>query len=59
MCSCRKQWGKTISLLPTLAPSQRLRSCLFTIKKFKQHGLYDNKNHAKFQGQKIHEKKVI
>jgi hypothetical protein len=25
----------------------------------KQHGLYDNNNHAKFQGQKIHEKKVI
>jgi hypothetical protein len=59
MCSCRKQWGKTISLLPTLTPSQRLRNCLFTMKSLKHHDLYDKKNPAKFQGQKIHEKKVI
>jgi hypothetical protein len=47
--------GKTISLLPTLTPSQRLRNCLFTMKFLKQHDFYDKKNHAKFQGQKIHE----
>jgi hypothetical protein len=59
MCSYRKQWGKTISLLPTLTPSQRLRNCLFTMKLLKQHDFYDKNNHAKFQGQKIHGKKVI
>jgi len=29
------------------------------MKFLKQHDLYDNNNHAKFQGQKIHGKKVI
>jgi hypothetical protein len=57
MCSYRKQWGKTISLLPTLTPYQRLRNCLFTMEILKQHDFYDKNNHAKFQGQKIHEKK--
>jgi hypothetical protein len=59
MCSCGKKWGKTISLPPTLTPSQRLRICLFTMKCLAQHGLYDKNNHAKFQGQKIHQNKVI
>ena len=59
MCSCGKKWQKTISLLPTLTPSQRLRNCLFTMKFLAQHDLYDNNNHAKFQGQKIHQNKVI
>jgi hypothetical protein len=57
MCSCRKQRGKTISLLPTLTPSQRLRNCLFTMKFLAQHALYDNNIHAKFQGQNIYTKK--
>jgi hypothetical protein len=59
MCSCGKQWGETISLLPTLTPPQRLRNCLFTMKCLAQHDLYDKKNQAKFQGQKIHQNKVI
>ena len=49
--------GETISLLPTLTPSQRLRNCLFTMKFLAQHALYDNNIHAKFQGQKIYTKK--
>jgi hypothetical protein len=57
MCSCGKQWGETISLLPTLTPSQRLRNCLFTMKFLAQHALYDNNIHAKFQGQNIYTKK--
>ena len=57
MCSCRKQRGKTISLLPTLTPSQRLRNCLFTMKFLAQHALYDNNIHANFQGQNIYTKK--
>ena len=56
MCSCRKQRGKTISLLPTLTPSQRLRNCLFTMKFLAQHALYDNNIHAKFQCQYIYTK---
>jgi hypothetical protein len=36
-----------------------LRNCLFTMKCLAQHDLYDNNNHAKFQGQKIHQNKVI
>jgi hypothetical protein len=59
MCSCGKKWGKTISLLPTLTPFQRLRNFLFTIKALAQHDLYDKNNPAKFQGQKIHPKKII
>jgi hypothetical protein len=59
MCSCGKKWGKTISLLPTLTPSQRLGNCLFTMKFLAQHDLYNKKNHAEFQGQKIHPKKFI
>ena len=57
MCSCGKQWGKTISLLPTLTPSQRLRNCLLTMKFLAQHALYDNNIHTKFQGQNIYTKK--
>jgi hypothetical protein len=57
MCSCGKQWGETISLLPTLTPSQRSRNCLFTMKCLEQHDLYDNNIHAKFQGQNIYTKK--
>ena len=59
MCSCRKQWGKTISLLPTLTPSQRLRNCLVTMKCLAQHALYDNNIHAKFQGQNIYKKYIF
>jgi hypothetical protein len=55
MCSRGKKWGKTISLLPTLTPSQRLRNCLFTMKFLGQHGLYEKNNNAKFQGQKFHQ----
>ena len=52
--------GKTISLLPTLTPSQRLRNCLFTMKFLAQHALYDNNIHAKFQGQKnLYKKKYL
>jgi hypothetical protein len=59
MCSCGKQWGETISLPPTLTPSQQLRNCSFTMKFLAQHDLYDNNNQAKFEGQKIHPKQVI
>ena len=59
MCSCGKQWGKTISLLPTLTPSQRLRNCLLTIKCLAQHALYDKNILAKFQGQNMYTKKNL
>jgi hypothetical protein len=59
MRSCGKQWGETISLLPTLTPPQRLRNCLFTMNFLAQHDLHDKNNHAKFQGQKIHQNKFI
>ena len=49
--------GETISLLPTLTPSQRLRNCLFTMKFLAQHALYDNNILANFQGQNIYTKK--
>jgi hypothetical protein len=58
MCSCRTQRGKTISLLPTLTPSQRLRNCLFTMNVLAQHALYDNNIRAKFQGQNIIYQKI-
>lgn len=51
--------GETISFLPTLTPSQRLRNCLFTMKFLAQDALYDKNIHAKFQGQQIHTKKNI
>jgi len=38
---------------------KRLRNCLFTIKILAQHDLHDKNNNAKFQGQKIHQNKVI
>jgi hypothetical protein len=59
MCSYGKKWGKTISLLQALTPSQRLRNCLFTMNVLAQHDIYDKNNHAKFQGQKIHRKKLF
>jgi hypothetical protein len=51
--------GKTISLLPTLTPSQRLRNCLYTMEFLAQHALHDNNIHAEFQGQNIYTKKYL
>jgi hypothetical protein len=58
MRSCGKKWGKTISLLPTLTPSQRLTKCLFTMKILTQNDLYDKKKSCQFEGQKIHQKNL-
>jgi len=49
----------TISLLPTLTPSQGLKNCLFTMKFLSQYDFYVNNMCAKFQGKKFHTKKDI
>ena len=48
--------GETISLLPTLTPSQRLRNVPFTMKDLAEHALYVNNIHAKFRGHNIYTK---
>jgi len=64
------QWGpnqngvfeiavKEISMLPTLTASQELKNWYFTTKCLPQHHLYVSNMYTKFQGQKIHQKKVI
>jgi hypothetical protein len=59
MCSCGKQWGESIPLLPTSTAPQRSKNCLCTMKFLVQHDLHDENKHAKCEGQKIRQNKVI